>query len=229
MAIWSADGRDILFASTIAGDAKLYSMPADGSEEPQRITRTNLVEFPTSVSPHGDLAFMATEGPGSKWDIWTARLGEPDSARPFLETRFNEHEPTFSPDGRWIAYVSDETGRDELFVRSFPDSGAKWSVSSGAGTEPLWSPDGKKLYYRTAEELMVVTVETRPTFSVSRPRAVLEDSFERWRGQPGFRNYDISPDGERFLVLESGEQTQYDIIHVVLNWFEELERLVPTR
>ena len=102
-------------------------------------------------------------------------------------------------------------------------------MSSGAGTEPVWSPDGKKLYYRAPEELMVVTVETRPTFSVSRPQAVLEDSFERWPGQPGFRNYDISPDGERFLVLESGEQTQYDTIHVVLNWFEELERLVPTR
>ena len=229
MAIWSADGRDILFASTIAGDPKLYSMPSDGSQEPHRITSTNLVEFPASASPQGDLAFMATGGPGSHFDIWTVRLGEPDSARPFLETRFNEHQPTFSPDGRWIAYVSDETGRDELFVRSFPDSGAKWSVSSGAGTEPVWSPDGKKLYYRAPEELMVVTVETRPTFSVSRPQAVLEDSFERWPGQPGFRNYDISPDGERFLMLESGEQTQYDTIHVVLNWFEELERLVPTR
>ena len=204
-------------------------MPADGSGEPQRITSTNLVEFPNSASPHGDLAFMATEGPGSKWDIWTVRLGEPDSARPFLETRFDEHEPTFSPDGRWIAYVSDETGRNEVFVRSFPDSGAKWSVSSGAGTEPVWSPDGKKLYYRAPAELMVVTVETRPSFSVSRPRAVLEDSFERFPGQPGFRSYDISPDGERFLVLESGEQTEYDTIYVVLNWFEELERLVPTR
>ena len=75
---------------------------------------------------------------------------------------------------------------------------------------------------------MVVTVETRPAFSVSRFQAVLEDSFEKWPGQPGFRNYDISPDGERFLVLERGEQTQYDTIHVVLNWFEELERLVPT-
>ena len=229
MAIWSADGRDILFTSTIAAEPKLYSMPADGSGEPQRITSTNLVEFTGSVSPHGDLAFMATEGPGSKWDIWTVRLGEPDSARPFLETRFDEHEATFSPDGRWIAYVSDETGRDEVFVRSFPDSGAKWSVSAGAGREPLWSPDGKKLYYRGPAELMVVTVETRPSFSVSRPQAVVEDSFERFPGQPGFRGYDISPDGERFLVLESGEQTEYDTIHVVLNWFEELERLVPTR
>lgn len=89
-----------------------------------------------------------------------------------MATPFNEDQAEFSPDGRFIAYVSDETGRSEVFVRTFPDSGAKWSVSSGEGTEPRWAPDGKSLYYRSPTDMMVVDVETEPTFSVSRPRAL---------------------------------------------------------
>jgi Tol biopolymer transport system component len=146
MAIWSADGSEIIYASTVAGEPTLYSVPAGGGE-PRAITDgRNLVAFPGSESVLGDLAYRVAEGPGRDFDIWTMRRGEAGSAQPFVETPFNEDQPEFSPDGRFIAYVSDETGRSEVFVRTFPDSGAKWSVSSGEGTEPRWAPDGKSLY-----------------------------------------------------------------------------------
>ena len=135
----------------------------------------------------------------------------------------------FSPDGKWLAYVSNERGRHHVYVSPYPEPEVKWLVSGEAGGGgPLWSPDGTELFYRSGERMMVVSVQTKPTFSAGNPTLLFEGTYVTSAVLPGISQYhDISPDGQRFLMIkEAGpEATQ---IHIVLNWFEELKRLVPT-
>ena len=129
-----------------------------------------------------------------------------------------------SPDGRWLAYQSNETGRREVYVQPFPGPGGKRQVSTLGGREPRWARNGQELFYREGNKMMVVGVTTTPIFTASNPRLLFEGRFI-----DGAKTYDVAPDGQRFLVVRPSEQeitaTQ---IHVVLNWFEELKRLVPT-
>jgi serine/threonine-protein kinase len=148
-----------------------------------------------------------------------------------VETRFNEYEPAFSPDGRWLAYVSDESGRPEVYVRDFPD-GATWSISTDGGTEPVWARDATKLYYRNGPRMMAVSIRavsgsSGPSFSASRPELLFEGDFRIYNEIPGFPAYDVAPNGERFLMNRTLRVTDSGDVHVVLDWFEELERRVP--
>ena len=148
---------------------------------------------------------------------------------PFLQTPFSEAEPKFSPDGRWLAYVSDESGRREVYVQPFPGPGGKWQISTEGGTEPVWAGNGE-LFYRneSGDKMMVVDITTEPTFRAGNPRLLFEGFYQGGIG--GNRAfYDVTPDGQRFLMVKAGEQeTEAMQINVVLNWFEELKRLVPT-
>ena len=148
-------------------------------------------------------------------------------ASPFVATAFHEGSPLFSPDGRWLAYVSDESGRNEIYVQPYPGPGVKWPISTEGGTEPRWSADGRELFYRLGDKMMVVEVQSEPTFTSGRPQLVFEGPYLRDRFATS--NYDISPDGQRFLMIKAVEEEegQQDQINVVLNWFEELKRLVP--
>ena len=134
----------------------------------------------------------------------------------------------FAPDGRWLAYVSDETGREEIYVTPFPTDGSKHSVSSAGGRDPMWAPDGRKLFFRGLDdsEMWAVAVELEPTFRAARPELLFTRRFysDRGRGQ----TYDISPDGQRFLMVEEIGSDERDQTILVLNWSEELKRLVPT-
>ncbi len=130
----------------------------------------------------------------------------------------------FSPDGRWLVYISNESGQDEVYVQAYPGPGGKWSVSTEGGTEPLWSRDGRELFYRQGQQMMAVAGKTESTFSASKPQLLFRGLY--LFGEFGNRNYDISPDGQRFLMISQEEAP--DQIHVVLNWFEEVKRLVPT-
>lgn len=162
--------------------------------------------------------------------------------RRFLQTPFHETMATLSPDGRWLAYVSDESSRREVYVQSFPGlprdpsrgpggstaltAGGKWQISTEGGTEPVWARNGKELFYWNGAKMMAVDITTQPTFSAGTPRLLFEGRYERSRG---FRaNYDVTPDGERFVMVRAGEQewaaTQ---VNVVLEWFEELKRRAP--
>ena len=134
----------------------------------------------------------------------------------------------FSPDGNWLAYVSDELGRTHVYVRPYPGPDVKFLVSEEAegGGEPVWSPDGTELFYRSGNRMMVVSVQTESTFRAGRPEVLFEGLY-RTTGHPaGLQYYDISPDGQRFLMIKRDEDPAQ--INVVLNWFEELKRLVPT-
>ena len=143
---------------------------------------------------------------------------------PFLVTIFDERSAMFSPRGNWIAYVSNESGQDEVYVQPYPGPGGKWAISTGGGSEPVWSRQGGELFYRSGDRMMVVSVTTEPTFSSSAPQVLFEERYQpEITGNPG---YDVSLDGKQFLMVK---QTQRKAgLTVVLNWFEELKARVPT-
>ena len=127
-----------------------------------------------------------------------------------------------------MAYISDESGRYEVYVQPFPGPGGKWQISTEGGTEPVWNPKGRELFYRNASKMMAVDVATQETFSAGKPKVLFEGPYVPT--PRSFPDYDVSPDGQRFLMLKANEQAQGAPaqINVVLNWFEELKRRVPT-
>ena len=145
-----------------------------------------------------------------------------------IQTEFHEAFPGFSPDGRWLAYHSNETGRREVFVQPYPLTSAKWQISDQGGEKPLWSAKGDELFYRDGPRLYAVAIETEPAFQPGRPRLLFEKPFA---DTPRLKDYDVSPDGERFVFIELTEAEAtlkpVDQLIVVQNWFEELERLAP--
>jgi hypothetical protein len=142
-----------------------------------------------------------------------------------LQTRASERFARFSPDGRWIAYESDESGRFEIYVRPFPEvDKGKWQVSSDGGSEAVWARSGE-LFYRNGDNIMAVSTETTPTFKYGTPRLLFEKALLATLG-----GYDVTPDGKRFLIIRSRETEQTGAqINVVLNWFEELKQRVPVK
>ena len=229
--VWSPDSRRIAFSSTGRGgrgnQVELFWRAADGTGSEERLAEAenNGQIFPTSFLPDatGILVFGTTT-PEDDDDVGIFRLNEEDSATPLLGTTFAESYPAVSPDGRWLAYVSDESGNEEIYVRPFPDiDGGRWQVSTGGGTQPLWA--GQELFYRTGDAVMVVAVQTDPSFVAETPEVLFEGDYLIANGGP---NYDVSPDGERFLMIKQIENpSEMPRIIVVQNWFEELRRLAP--
>jgi Tol biopolymer transport system component len=153
-------------------------------------------------------------------------IGDGNTPRPLLHESWREGLAVFSPDGNWIAYASDAEGRLEVYVTPFPGLGKKEKISTDGGCFPVWSRDGKELFYRNGDKMMVTTIETEPEFRVAGSDVLFEGQYLTSGGGP---NYDVSPDGRQFLMVkESGEQAGTNQLIVVVNWFEELKRLVPT-
>ena len=149
------------------------------------------------------------------------RLDAGRSAHAILNTRFTESSPKLSPDGRWLAYASNESGHNEIYVRPFPDPGGKFAISSGGGSEPLWSRDGRELFYRNGDTMMAVTIATGSTLTAGSARLVFEGSYQT--SDAGVAGYDVASDG-RFLMVEPIVRKQPATrINVVLNWFEEVK------
>jgi len=223
---WTPDGKRIAFASTKDGPMNIFWQLADGSGGLEKLNTSENTQLPISWSPDGKLLAFLEVNPTTGYDIWVLRLGD-RKAEPFLRTPFNESVPRFSPDGRWISYVSDESGRYEIYIQPYPGPGGKRQVSTEGGTEPMWNPNGRELFYRSADKMMAVEVTTQPSFAAGKPRMLFEGRYEPTAlTNP---NYAVSPDGERFLMLKSAEQAEEapTQINVVLNWTEELKRLVP--
>jgi Tol biopolymer transport system component len=224
---WTPDGKRIAFQSTKEGpQPNLFWQMADGSGGLERLTTSQSRHAPSSWSPDGELLAYVDSTPTTGTDIWVLRLSD-RKVQPFLQTPFNETAPRFSPDGHWLAYVSDESGRNEIYVQPYPGPGGKWQISTDGGTEPVWNPNGRELFYRTVDKMMAVDIVTQPSFSMGKPQMLFA---ERYLPTPGsLPNYDVSPDGQRFLMVKPVEQAQAapTQINVVLNWFEELKRRVP--
>jgi len=160
------------------------------------------------------------------YDIWRLDLSDTPAATPFIQTQFNERCSRLSPDGHWLACVSDESGRDEVYIQSFPQPGSKIQVSTSGGDQPVWSRHGSKLFFRGDGAIQEITFQPGSPPSVSKARSLFPDSFES--PQAGSHTgYDVFPDG-RFLMIQAGSQSDAaSEIVVVVNWTEELKRLVP--
>jgi hypothetical protein len=232
-AVWTPDGKSVVFnLGTVPPEPfQLFREPADGSRPGERLTHLEHVLVPNSVSADGTtLAFAQSLYPDPGSDVWTLSLRGDGEPRPFLRERFAEVHPALSPDGRWMAYASNESGpkRFEVSVRPYPGPGAVVPISAGPGWEPLWSPDGRTLFYRnlSGTRIMAVSIDTNETPPrAGRPRVVVEGPFQG--GTYVGRNYDLGPDG-RFLVILADEPPPAPReFHVVLDWFEELKRLAP--
>jgi serine/threonine-protein kinase len=227
--MWTADGKRVVFASSRAGPSNLFWKPADGSGSEERLTRSQYPQLPSSSSPDGKFLTYRETGPATAGDVWAVPLDGERKARVFVQTPYDESSAKFSPDGSWLAYVSNESGRAEVYVQPFPGPGGKWQISTDGGTEPAWAMNGE-LFYRNGDRMMVVDTTLQPTFAAGKPQLLFEGSYVRNPAGAG-TYYSVTVDGQRFLMLKPREQPQAALtqIHVVLNWFEELKRRVPTR
>ena len=149
------------------------------------------------------------------------------STTPFLATEFNERAPRLSPNGQWVAYVSNQSGDDQVYVRSFPDAAQMLQVSTQGGSEPVWSPDGTELFYRNGDEMLTVEVEGTTDAEFGIPNPLFEGTYEADPNGIGVANYDVSQDGQRFLMVSRDSRSERLSLVVVENWFEELKERVP--
>jgi serine/threonine-protein kinase len=235
--VWSPDGRWIAFEGEIDGVDGIFRKRTDGTGDAEMLMEPGKQTFPAPQSWSADGRHLAIQsaGEGGQTDIWILPIDEDGSAgepEAFARTQFEENSPNFSPDGRWLAYNSSETGRPEVFVASFPPGGGKWQVSDGGGTQAQWSGDGRELFFRTDAGIMSVRVSSDGnSFRASRPEVVFEGNFlGGLRGVllPGynFPDYDVSADGKRFVMFQgTTEGALATEAKVVLGWFGELERL----
>jgi len=226
---WTPDGKRIAFYSNKEGGApNLFWQLADGSGGLERLTTSDYTHVPRSFSPDGQLLAFHENNPKTNKDIWVLRLSD-RKAEPFLRTPFIEGAPTFSPDGHWLAYVSNESGRPEVYVQPYPGPGGKWQISTESGTEPAWNRNGRELFYRSGDKMMALDVTIEANFSVGKPHLLFERHYFTSDFPLVGTAYDISPDGQRFLMVKGVEHaTAVTQINIVLNWFEELKQKVPT-
>ena len=216
--VWSPDGTQLAFFSARPGeDQDLYVMPSGGGE-PRRILSRPGAQWPVSWSPDGRV-LVFEDGPGFSRDVWLLPFGE--EPRPLAVTRFNERGGVFSPDGRWIAFVTDESGRAEVYAQPFPGPGPKVPLSRNGGIQPVWSRNGRELFFREGDSLMSVSIQSDP-FRASPARKLFDLRQEVYGRDPYAAEYDAAPDG-RFLVVRQDATRE---IHVVLNWSQSLRRLL---
>ena len=220
--LWIPNSEEIAYsAQSPSGHIDVWRCSADGSGGVDSLLSSDLHEFPESITSSGEtLVFSATPRPGSQAaDLRLMQLDGDGQTKGILETRFDEREAALSPDDRWIAYVSDESGQDEVYVRQLQGSGHRVTVSSGGGTGPVWTRDGKCLIYLAGETLMAVDVDANSGFRVGQPRSLFDGPFQHARG----RNFDVSPDGERFVMVTQHEEQQREL-RVVHGWQAALSR-----
>jgi serine/threonine-protein kinase len=228
--MWSPDGSRIAVRSNREGaPGSIFWQMADGTGSPERLsTSTQVADTPVSFSPDGRLVAFFRTDPKTQRDIWIASVKD-HTRTLFLSTPATEGAPRFSPDGKWIAYVSDESGRPEIYVQPYPRLGGKWQISTEGGIEPTWNPNGRELFYRIANKMMAVQIDAQPAFVAGRPTMLFQGDYLASPFPATGVTYDVSPDGRRFLMIKDAPTAEATQINVVVNWFEELKRRVPLK
>jgi len=224
---WMPDGKQVTFAAALNGPYNLYRMPSDGSGGAERLTTSENMQFPGSWSPDGQVLLYSEADSKTGWHIWMLKLEGDRKPQPFLQSSSNEGGAKVSPDGHWLAYQSDESGRGEVYVRPFPGPGGKSQISTDGGTEPMWSRNGRELFYRSGDKMMAATIETKPVFAAAKPKLLFEGHYLAGT-YVLMQNYDVSSDGQRFLMVKASEQeTAPTQLNLILNWSDELRKRVP--
>jgi len=233
--IWSPDGRYILF-STLGAHGGMSWTRSDGSGKPQLFTQSKNLQIPWSITADGKRLAFYEFAPETSSDLWTValesdgsvlRAGKPE---PYLQTPFDERHPSFSPDGRWMAYSSDESGSFQVYVRAFPDKGGKWQISNSGGLYPVWSRNGHELFFRTEDnQIMVASYTVKGDSFVANKPLVWSEKKIGNLGQ--LANYDLAQDGKRIIALmpaetAAGQKAQSHVIFLE-NFFDEVRRKVP--
>jgi Tol biopolymer transport system component len=234
---WSPDGKHIVFRFSSAGGSSLGWIRADGAGETQRLLDSKNDVLPYSFFPDGRRLAYSEFDPENGWDLWTLALDVSDPDHPkagkpelFLRTPFHEVSPAVSPDGRWIAYASDESGRIEVYVRPFPGPGGKWQISNAGGNVPIWSRNSRELFFENPDNrIMVTDYELKnESFVVGKSRLW---SDRQLHGVSGTSHYDLAPDGKRFAIFPNlnAPAEEKGSVHMtfLLNFFDELRRRVP--
>ncbi|HEV2352175.1 MAG TPA: protein kinase, partial [Terriglobia bacterium] len=217
--MWSRDGKRIFFSSNEGGDIDIYCQPADGSGPAEVFLKRPNDQYPTSMAPDGTLLF----GEGYPTRAEALFTMSPDGqVSPLLVTPFSNVNALFSPDGHWVAYQSDESGRFEIYVEAYPGAGKRSAVSTEGGITPAWSQDGKELFYVAGDAVVAVPVRPDGSFGAGRKLFDRSSFFFLWH------SYDTSPDGKRFLMIHRDTGSVPRQLNVILNWSDELKRLVPT-
>jgi Tol biopolymer transport system component len=235
---WSPDGKTISFRSGVMGRFAMFTMPSDRSGEAALMNKdkpADLFQNPVGWSPDGK--YLAYEqGSMSKGvDIFVLPVGSNAKPIPVSGGNFMEGSPKFSPDGAWLVFCTNESKRAEVYVQPFPGPGPKIQISSDGGTDPIWSRDGREIFYRNGDKMMTVDVASKPAFRAGRPRELWSGHYSHGMssscGPPGTSssNYDVSPDGKRFLMVKDAMQDAVARnIVVVMGWSEELKRTFAT-
>jgi len=220
-AVWSPDSQRLAFTS---GGGRMSSKPSSGSGM-EELLMTRQGGMPISWSSDGRFLTYSERSPETGWDIGVLPLDNERKPTIFLQTRFNETTPMISPNGRWLAYTSNESGRYEVYVEPFPQPGEKFQISTAGGFDPVWSHDGHELFYRAGNKMMAVPVDTGVRFVAGKGAELFEGMYwtNSMAGVPN-GSFDVSVDGKRFLMIKPAALHPPTQINVVVNWFEDLKR-----
>jgi serine/threonine-protein kinase len=218
--VWTPDGKGVVYASRRSNRWYVYRKAADIGSEPEQLLRSESRHIPYSWHPSGQILALVAIYSSTNSDVLMLSL---DGYRvtPFLTSPFIEDTPRFSPDGRWVTYFSMESGRAEVYVQPYPGPGGKIPISRGGGMFPTWSIDGREIFYRQGGRTNSVELKTAPDFIAGTPKTLFEGRY--------LTGYDITPDGRRFLMVANEQGSWPSQLNVVLNWSEELKRLVPSK
>ncbi len=229
--VWTPDGRRLVFSSERAGSRNVFVQAADGTGTVERLTQSPNIQDVSGMVPDGTAIIFTETAPMTGLDVMQLSLDAAHRVTPLVRTSFNERNGVVSPDGRWLTYEANDSGQLEIYVRPYPDvNSGHWQVSTGGGTRPLWARSGQELFYLAPSgALMRVGVERGPTWSSTPPTLLIKEGYFTVPGGNTGRTYDISPDGQRFLMIKeggSGTDVAPPQIVVIQNWGEELKRLV---
>jgi serine/threonine-protein kinase len=229
--VWSPDGKRLVYSASATDADGLYAINADGGGKPERLSASGL---PSSWAPTTNAIAFLQRTPAGSTGIWVLPMEGDHTPRLFIESRFTLWFPELSPDGHWMAYVSNESGAAEVYVQPYPGPGEKTRVSTAGGVEPIWTANGRELLYRSfvlGLEFFSATIRSVSPFRVDTPRLLFRARAGEYDSTSPDRSWDVSADGQRFLVSRPVESTDTPVttMHVVLNWTEELKRLVPAK